>query len=365
MSAHRKIIHVDMDAFYASVEQRDNPDYRGKPLAVGGSPDKRGAVAAASYEARKFGVHSAMPSRTAIQKCPHLIFARPRFEVYRSISEQIRAVFKRYTDLVEPLSLDEAYLDVTENKAGIASATEIAKQIKQSIQAETNLTASAGVSINKFLAKTASGMNKPDGLTLILPDQAAAFVETLAIEKFYGIGPATTGKMHELGIHSGLDLKQWTELDLTKQFGKVGAFYYQIARGYDERPINPNRIRKSIGAETSFDPDLQDQAAMQYALKAIAAEVHQRLIKNGVKGRTVTLKVKLADYQQMTRSRTLYQFIESEAEILTLALELLRGLELDQEKVRLLGITLSNLDTERDAATFEQLLLNLSLLHNY
>ena len=256
-------------------------------------------------------------------------------------------------------------LDVTENKAGLSSATEIAKQIKQSIQAETNLTASAGVSINKFLAKTASGMNKPDGLTLILPDQAAAFVETLAIEKFYGIGPATTAKMHELGIRSGLDLKQWTELDLTKQFGKVGAFYYQIARGHDERSVNPSRIRKSIGAETSFDPDLEDQAAMQQALKGIAAEVHQRLSKNGVKGRTVTLKVKLADYQQMTRSRTLYQFIESEADVLALALELLRGVELEQEKVRLLGITLSNLDTERDAATFEQLLLNLSLVHDY
>ena len=226
MISHRKIIHVDMDAFFASVEQRDNPLYRGKPLAVGGSPEKRGAVAAASYEARQFGVHSAMPSRTAVQRCPHLIFVRPRFEVYHGVSEQIRDVFKRFTDLVEPLSLDEAYLDVTVNKAGMSSATEIAQQIKDLIQAETSLTASAGVSINKFLAKTASGMNKPDGLTVILPDQAESFIETLAIEQFYSIGPATTEKMHQLGIQTGLDLKQWAELDLVQQFGKVGTFYY-------------------------------------------------------------------------------------------------------------------------------------------
>jgi DNA polymerase IV len=361
MTSHRKVIHVDMDAFYASVEQRDNPSYRGKPLAVGGSPEKRGAVAAASYEARKFGVHSAMPSRTALQKCPHLIFVQPRFEVYRAVSEQIRVVFQRYTDLVEPLSLDEAHLDVTESKVEVSSATEIAKQIKASIRIETGLTASAGVSINKFLAKTASGMNKPDGLTLILPDEAAAFVESLAIEKFYGIGPATTAKMHELGIHAGLDLKQWTELDLIQQFGKVGKFYYQIARGHDERPVNPNRIRKSIGAETSFDPDLEDRASMEQALKAIASEVHQRIIKHGVNGRTVTLKVKLADYRQMTRSRTGFHLIESESQILDLSQELLRGLELEHEKVRLLSITLSNLDTEADASTYEQLMLNLDV----
>jgi DNA polymerase IV len=359
MNIHRKVIHVDMDAFYASVEQRDNPHYRGKPLVVGGSPEKRGAVAAASYEARKYGVHSAMPSRTAIQRCPHLIFVSPRFEVYREISEQIRAVFKRYTELVEPLSLDEAYLDVTINKAGISSATEIAKQIKASIHSETGLTASAGISINKFLAKTASGINKPDGLTLILPDAAEAFVEVLAIERFYGIGPATTEKMHELGIRTGSDLKQWTEGDLVKQFGKVGRFYYQIARGIDERPVNPNRIRKSLGAETSYEPDLEDREEIQKALEAIAREVHRRLERHGTRGRTLTLKVKLADYRQMTRSRTLLDFIASETEILALSQELLKGIALQKEKVRLLGITLSNLDTESNKASYEQLVLEL------
>jgi DNA polymerase IV len=359
MNIHRKVIHIDMDAFYASVEQRDHPQYRGKPLVVGGSPEKRGAVAAASYEARKYGVRSAMPSRTAIQRCPRLIFVLPRFEVYRGISEQIRAVFKRYTDLVEPLSLDEAYLDVTVNKAGINSATEIAKQIKKSIHSETGLTASAGISINKFLAKTASGMNKPDGLTLILPDEAAAFVESLAIERFYGIGPATTEKMHELNICTGLDLKQWTESDLLKQFGKVGSFYYQIARGIDERPVNPNRIRKSIGAETSYEPDLADTVAIQRALEAIAREAHRRLEEHGSKGRTITLKVKLADYRQMTRSRTLLDFIASETEILALSQELLKGIALQNEKVRLLGITLSSLDTGSDEASYEQLSLEL------
>ena len=364
MSLHRKIIHVDMDAFFASVEQRDNPFYRGKPLAVGGSPEKRGAVAAASYEARKFGVHSAMPSRTAVQRCPHLIFVRPRFEVYRGVSEQIRDVFKRFTDLVEPLSLDEAYLDVTVNKAGMSSATEIAQQIKDLIQAETSLTASAGVSINKFLAKTASGMNKPDGLTVILPDQAESFIETLAIEQFYGIGPATTEKMHQLGIQTGLDLKQWAELDLVQQFGKVGTFYYQIVRGNDERPVNPNRIRKSIGTETSFDPDLDDKAAIEKALAGIAQEVHQRLNKHGAQGRTITLKVKLADYRRMTRSRTLFKFITSKLEILDLSLELLNSVELSGEKVRLLGITLSSLDTEPEHSNYEQLELELALAHD-
>jgi DNA polymerase IV len=364
MNAHRKVIHVDMDAFFASVEQRDNPDYRGKPLVVGGSPEKRGAVAAASYEARQYGVHSAMPSRTAIQRCPHLIFVPPRFEVYRGISEQIRAVFKRYTDLVEPLSLDEAYLDVTVNHLGITSATEIAKQIKESIQAETGLTASAGVSGNKFLAKIASGMNKPNGLTLILPDEAESFVEGLAIEKFYGIGPATTEKMHELGIRTGLDLKQWTESDLVKHFGKVGTFYYQIARGIDERPVNPNRIRKSIGAETSYDPDLEDKAAIEKALEAIAQEAYRRIERHGAKGRTVTLKIKLADYRQMTRSRTVLNLITNESEILALSQELLRGIALQNEKVRLLGITLSSLDSELEHLSYEQLVLNLSLSHN-
>jgi DNA polymerase IV len=348
-----------MDAFYASVEQRDNPQYRGKPLVVGGRPEKRGAVAAASYEARQFGIHSAMPSRTALQRCPHLIFATPRFDVYRGISEQIRAIFKSYTDLVEPLALDEAYLDVTHNKKSIGSATAIARNIKQDILNETKLTASAGVSLNKFLAKIASGMNKPDGLTVILPTEAETFIEALAIESFYGIGPATAHKMHELGIHWGADLKRWDEIDLVKQFGKTGHFYYQIARGIDERPVNPNRIRKSIGAETSFDPDLEDINRIEQELNAIVQVVQQRLERTGAKGRTITLKVKFADYQQITRSRTMLDFIDGESQISSLTQELLRSFGIEQQKVRLLGITLSNLDTETEAPSYKQLVLDL------
>jgi DNA polymerase IV len=359
MNPQRKIIHVDMDAFYASVEQRDNPQYRKKPIVVGGRPEKRGAVAAASYEARQFGVHSAMPSRTALQRCPHLIFATPRFDVYRGISEQIRTIFKRYTDLVEPLALDEAYLDITTNQVNNPSATAIARDIKRDILNETKLTASAGVSLNKFLAKIASGMNKPDGLTVILPTEAEAFVEALAIESFYGIGPATAHKMHELGIHTGADLKRWDERNLVQQFGKIGRFYYQIARGIDERPVNPNRIRKSIGAETSFDPDLEDMNRIEQELNTIAQVVQQRLERNAARGRTITLKVKFADYQQITRSRTMLGFIDGESQISSLAQELLRGVGIEQQKVRLLGITLSNLDAEIGTQTYEQLALNL------
>jgi DNA polymerase IV len=359
MEAQRKIIHVDMDAFYASVEQRDNPEYRGKPIVVGGRPEKRGAVAAASYEARQFGVHSAMPSRTAAQRCPHLIFVSPRFEVYRGISEQIRAIFKRYTDLVEPLALDEAYLDITTNKINNPSATMIAREIKQTILNETGLTASAGISINKFLAKIASGMNKPDGLTVILPDQAETFVEALPIESFYGIGPATAAKMHELGIYTGADLKQKSDRHLMQHFGKVGAFYAQIARGIDDRPVNPNRIRKSIGAEMSYDPDLEDMAMVQQELEAIVQVVQQRLERHDARGRTITLKVKFADYQQITRSRTMLGFISGEGQILAIVQELLAGVELEDMKIRLLGITLSNLDTEVGTQTYEQLVLDL------
>jgi DNA polymerase IV len=350
-----------MDAFYSSVEQRDNPKYRGKPLVVGGRPDKRGAVAAASYEARKFGIHSAMPSRTAVQRCPQLIFAPPRFEVYREISEQIRSIFLSYTDLVEPLALDEAYLDVTMNKKGIHSATAIARQIKQTILQQTKLTASAGVSFNKFLAKIASGMNKPDGLTVIQPDEAESFIEALSIESFYGVGRATAAKMQELGIRTGADLKQRGERELVKYFGKVGRFYYQIARGIDDRPVNPNRIRKSIGAETSFDPDLERRALIEQKLEAIAQEVQKRIERNGAKGRTVTLKVKFADYRQITRSRTMLKYVEGQAQILAIALELLTSIELEAQAVRLLGITLSNLDTKTDELAYQQLELVLNM----
>ncbi len=361
MTDHRKIIHVDMDAFYASVEQRDNPAYRGKPLVVGGRPEKRGAVAAASYEARKFGIHSAMPSRTAAQRCPHLIFAPPRFEVYREISEQIRIIFNGYTDLVEPLALDEAYLDVSVNKREINSATAIAREIKQAILKKTQLTASAGVSVNKFLAKIASGMNKPDGLTIIQPKVAEPFIEALPIEAFYGVGRATAAKMQELGIRTGADLKQRSERELRHHFGKVGLFYYRIARGIDERPVNPNRIRKSIGAETSFDPDLEGRETIVQKLEAIAQKVQQRSERNGARGRTITLKVKFADYRQITRSRTLLDYVPNEGQILGIAKELLKGVEVEAQKVRLLGITLSNLDRETDEPTYKQIELELQL----
>ena len=358
MNAVRKIIHIDLDAFYASVEQRDQPSYRGKPLVVGGSPSKRGAVAAASYEARQFGIHSAMPSRTAHQKCPSLIFVPPRFEVYRSISQQIRAIFCDYTDLVEPLALDEAYLDVSQNKLGIPSATWIAQEIKQRIHEETQLTASAGVSINKFLAKIASGMDKPNGLFLIPPDQAEAFIEQLAIAKFHGVGQVTAAKMHKLGIHTGADLKQWPEADLVAHFGKVGSFYYRIARAQDDRPVQPNRIRKSVGVENSFDPDLSDQAAVFTALEAIAQTLKQRVDQQQTCGRTLTLKVKYADYHLITRSKTTLAPIDSIDMILCLAEELLRLSDIGHKQVRLLGLALSNLKDEHDAA-YVQLELQL------
>jgi DNA polymerase IV len=344
MSGDRKIVHVDLDAFYASVEQRDNPRYRGKPLVVGGLPQERGVVVAASYGARKFGIHSAMPSYLALQKCPALVFAPPRFEVYRSISTQIHAIFKCYTDLVEPVALDEAYLDVTQNKLGLPYATTIAKQIKAAILAETNLTASAGVSVNKFLAKMASGMNKPNGLTVILKEHAADFVAALPIEKFYGIGQVTATKMHNLGIHNGFDLKQYSQADLVRLFGKVGHFYYLIARAEDNRIVEPNRLRKSIGAETSFTKDLDDPQVMLLELETIAQTVEHRLESYQTLGRTITLKVKFTDYERITRSRTVTAAIGKGEAISQVAKELLAAISLEGRSVRLLGISLSNLD---------------------
>jgi len=355
----RKIIHVDMDAFYASVEQRDYPEYRGKPVVVGGSPDQRGVVAAASYEARQFGIYSAMPSRTAVQRCPNLIFARPRFDVYREISHAIREIFYRYTDLVEPLALDEAYLDVTVNKRDIPSATLIAKEIKAIILQETGLTASAGVSVNKFLAKIASGINKPNGLCLIPPDKAESFVEQLAIEKFHGIGEVTAEKMRNLGVHTGADLKQWSEVDLMRKFGKTGSFYFHIARGQDDRPVQPNRIRKSIGAEESYAEDLIDRESILRSLAEIAETLKRRIESNKTSGRTITLKVKYADYQQVTRSRTLTESVLEVGEMMRIAEELLDLTEVGQKNVRLLGLALSNLDCEREESEFVQLTLDL------
>lgn len=350
ISPIRKILHIDMDAFYASVEQRDFPQYRGKPLVVGGRPEQRGAVAAASYEARQYGIHSAMPARVAQQRCPELIFARPRFDVYKEVSGQLRDIFHRYSDLVEPLSLDEAYLDVTTNALGEPSALAIARGIKADILATTRLTASAGVSVNKFLAKMASGQNKPDGLTLILPDQAAAFVAALPIEKFHGIGQVTARKMHALGIATGADLRQWAEADLVQHFGKVGRFYYRVARGEDDRPVNPNRIRKSIGAERSFSPDLTTQADMLIALGRVANEVISRLQEQRRRGHTLTLKVKYANYRQITRSRTFAAAIGPESPILAWAEEMLLA-HCDRDRpVRLLGLTLSNLEPTDEPA---------------
>ena len=356
----RKIIHIDMDAFFASVEQRDFPQYKGKPIVVGGKPEQRGAVAAASYEARKYGVHSAMPSRIAKQRCPHLIFVSPRFEVYRAVSEQIRAIFHRYTDLVEPLSLDEAYLDVTQNKPNIPSATAIAREIKQSIRSETHLTASAGVSINKFLAKIASGLNKPDGLSLIPPEQAEAFIEALPIEKFYGVGAATAQKMQALGIHTGWDLKQWSEADLIERFGKVGSYYYRVARANDDRPVNPNRIRKSIGAEQSFAEDLENVDDMIGALGEIAEEVAGRMDKHQRYGSTLTLKIKYADYQQITRAHTLNDLLRGKDALHNLATALLVEHLDHTRKVRLLGITVSNLVEPAPLSRYDQLCLEIS-----
>ncbi len=350
-----------MDAFYASVEQRDEPKYRGKPLVVGGSPEKRGVVAAASYEARRYGIHSAMPSRTAGQRCRELIFVRPRFEVYREISQEIREIFYRYTDLVEPLALDEAYLDVTENKKVIPSATWIAEEIKRSIFKETKLTASAGISINKFLAKIASGMNKPDGLFLIPPESAEAFVEQLPVKKFHGIGQATAAKMNNLGIQVGADLKKWSLHELIKQFGKNGLFYYKIVRAQDDREVEPNKIRKSVGAETTFEQDLDDLFSMNIELEKLSQVVKGRLDKHGSYGRTLILKVKYADFQQSTRSITVNYLIQETDTISNLAKNLLLATDANSKEVRLLGISISNLEGENTNINNGQLSLEFKM----
>jgi len=333
-----------MDAFYASVEQRDNPSLRAKAVIVGGAPDSRGVVATASYEARKFGVHSAMPSAQAKRLCPHGIFIKPRFDVYREISHQIREIFFEYTDLVEPLSLDEAYLDVTENHKGNPSATLIAQEIRKRIKEETGLTASAGIAPNKFLAKVASDINKPDGMKVIIPDEAESFIETLPIGKFHGIGKVTERRMQSLGIETGADLKKWSEFDLIEHFGKVGSYYYGIARGIDEREVKAHRIRKSIGAENTFSRDHDDTLWMEKQLDEIAFKVAGRLEKSHTKGRTVTLKVRFANFQRITRSLTLIQSVADTGTIASVAKELLTQTEAGQRKIRLLGITVSNLD---------------------
>jgi len=338
----RKIIHIDMDAFYASVEQRDNPDLRGKPVAVGGA-NARGVVAAASYEARKFGVRSAMPSVTAKRKCPELIFVKPRFDAYRAVSRQIHAIFAEHTPLIEPLSLDEAYLDVTENLQNIPIATEIAQAIRAKIKAETALTASAGVSYNKFLAKLASDQNKPDGLFVITPKMGAAFVEGLPVGRFHGIGPATAARMNKLGIETGFDLAQKSLPFLEQHFGKSGRFFYFIARGIDHRAVRPDRVRKSIGAEDTFLTDIHAYEAAREVVLPIINKVWRHCERNDAHGRTVTLKVKYSDFQISTRSRTLPVPIADEAELEWLVLALLQPCFPVAKGIRLLGVTVSSL----------------------
>lgn len=338
----RKIIHIDMDAFYASVEQRDNPDYQGKPIAVGGSPTGRGVVATASYEARKFGVRSAMSSRKAMQLCPHIIFVYPRFEAYKSVSRSIREIFHRYTDIIEPLSLDEAFLDVTEDKLKIGSALEIARQIKKAIKDELNLTASAGISTNKFVAKIASDINKPDGITFIGPSKIETFINNLPVEKFFGVGKVTAKKMKGMQIFTGADLKKLSEVELVKHFGKTGYFYYKIVRGIDEREVQTHRETKSLGAEDTFMQDLTTIEEMHEELDKIAEIVFKRLEKSGLEGRTITLKIKYSDFTQITRNHSLPNPTADFDTIIKTAKELLEKVEMEEKTVRLLGISLSN-----------------------
>ncbi|MBC5837392.1 DNA polymerase IV [Flavobacterium muglaense] len=350
---HRKIIHVDMDAFYASVEQMDNPELRGKPIAVGGS-ESRGVVAAASYEARKFGVRSAISGVMAKKNCPELIFVAPRFERYKEISTKIHKIFRDYTDLIEPLSLDEAYLDVTHNKKGNPSAGLLAEEIRLRIFNELGLTASAGISVNKFVAKIASDYNKPNGQKTVNPDEVEAFLEVLPIRKFYGVGKVTTEKMYQLGIFTGLELKSKSVEFLEKHFGKSGAFYYQVVRGIHNSEVKSDRITKSVAAEHTFDVNLSSEIFMMEQLDKIAATLERRLKKQLISGKTVTLKIKYSDFTQQTRSKTLPYFIADKGLILEAVKELLYQ-EKMKNSVRLLGISMSNLNTELKKAVVVQL----------
>lgn len=344
INPNRKIIHVDMDAFYASVEQMDNPDLRGKPIAVGGN-EIRGVVSAASYEARKFGVRSALSGALAKKYCPELIFVKPRFDRYKEISQKIRKIFYDYTDLVEPLSLDEAYLDVTQNKKGNPSASLIAQEIRLRILNEVGLSASAGISVNKFIAKVASDVNKPNGQKTVPPDEVISFLEALPIRKFYGVGKVTTEKMYQLGIFTGLDLKSKPIEFLEKHFGKSGTFYFNVVRGIHNSEVKPNRITKSVAAEHTFDENLTSEIFMQDRLETIATELDRRLKKHKIAGKTVTLKIKYSDFTQQTRSKTLPYFISDKSLLFDTVKELLFQ-ERMKDSVRLLGISLSNLNTE-------------------
>lgn len=350
------ILHADVDAFFASVEQRDAPELRGRPVAVGGSGG-RGVVAAASYEARGFGVRSAMPSVTALRRCPDLIFVRPRFDVYKAVSMQIRAIFAEHTPLIEPLSLDEAYLDVTENLQGITSATEIAEAIRAKIRLETGLTASAGVSYNKFLAKLASDHRKPDGLFVITPKMGADFVVDLSVGRFHGIGPATTARMNGHGIHTGADLRAQSLDFLQRHFGKSGSYYYWISRGVDERPVRADRVRKSVGAENTFSTDLTSLEEARDALLPIIEKVWRHCETTSARGRTVTLKVKYADFHQITRSKTCDVPVVNQDQLEQFSFALLEPIFPTEKGIRLLGVTLSSLG--EDAYSDDQLRLSL------
>ena len=349
----RKIIHVDMDAFFASVEQLDNPELRGKPIAVGGG-EARGVVAAASYEARKFGVKSAMSGVLAKQKCPNLIFVKPNFSRYKEVSYQIREIFYEYTDLVEPLSLDEAYLDVTVNKKGNPSASLIAQEIRNRIFEETGLHASAGISINKFIAKVASDINKPNGQKTINPEEVIQFLEELPVHKFYGVGKVTAAKMYNLGIFVGNDLKKKSAEELTNLFGKSGLHYYHIVRGIHNSKVKPDRIRKSVGAETTFFENISSEIFMIEKLEKIADELEKRMKKADTKGKTITLKIKYSDFSQQTRSKTMEYFTQDKFEFFPIVKELLYQEKL-KNSVRLLGISFGNLNTEKTTPIWVQL----------
>jgi DNA polymerase IV len=347
-SPARKIIHIDMDAFFASVEQRDTPSLKGLPVAVGGG--HRGVVAAASYEARAFGVRSAMPAVTALRRCPDLIFVRPRFDAYREVSRQIRGIFADYTDLVEPLSLDEAYLDVSEDRYGLGSARAIAEAIRSRIRAETGLTASAGVSYCKFVAKLASDQNKPDGLCVIRPDQAQRYIASLPVGRFHGIGPKTAARLEAMGIMTGADLQRLSVEELQGRFGSAGLWYWQICRGIDERPVRSSRRAKSVSAERTFDQDLRSPDALHAELERVAGLAWDRIARAGASGRTVTLKVKYADFQLISRARSFADPVRDLPAFLAAGRILLNGLLPVPKGVRLLGLGLSNLDPEGEAA---------------
>jgi DNA polymerase-4 len=355
----RKIIHIDMDAFFASIEQRDFPQYRSKPVAVGGARE-RGVVAAASYEARKFGIHSAMPTVTARRLCPALIIIPPRFDVYVKVSDEIMEILRSYTHLVEPMSLDEAFLDVTGNRKGISSATLIARDIKEEIKRKTSLTASAGVSINKFLAKMASDMDKPDGLFVIRPEEAQAFIDNLKIEKFYGVGKATSDKMHANGIFTGNDLKQRSRPELVRLFGKHGRFFYDIARAVDERPVNPVSIRKSYGREQTFDSDVSDPGELNHKMEDIAMQLWEGLEEHQLRGRTLVVKIKYSDFVQITRSRTIGVPLDDPETIMAMAREIITREYPFRNPVRLLGISVTNLTGREPVNEDDQLELDFN-----